>query len=93
VQEPPLQTKGHAAPLFCQVPLVSQTCGCGPLQPSALGAHEPAQAPPLQAAVVQAAPLFCQTPVASQICGCELLHCFCPGLHTPVHAPVALSQT
>jgi hypothetical protein len=44
---PPLHTWVHAAPAFCQVPVVSQVWGCWPLHCTAPGVHAPVQLPPL----------------------------------------------
>jgi hypothetical protein len=82
----------HAAPLFCQVPVASQVCGCMPLHCFAPGVQTPVQAPPAQT-YWQAAPVFCQAPFASQVCGCRLLHCLAVGVQTPAQVPVAFAQT
>jgi hypothetical protein len=78
----------HAAPLFCQAPAVSQTCGCVPEHCLALGIQTPLQVPVLALQTFgQAAPLFCQTPAAEQTCGCKPLHCLALGVHEPEQAP------
>ena len=44
---PMLQTAGQAVPMFCQVPVMSQTCGCCPSHCMAPGVHVPEHVPPL----------------------------------------------
>jgi hypothetical protein len=58
----------HAAPVFCQTPLVSQVCGWAPLHCVVPGLQTPVQAPPLQTKG-HAVPMFCQVPLESQTCG------------------------
>jgi hypothetical protein len=44
---PLLHTNGHAEPVFCQVPVLSQVCGCWPLHCTAFGVQTPEQIPAL----------------------------------------------
>jgi hypothetical protein len=89
-----LQTLVQAAPVFCQVPVLSQVCGCCPVHCLFPGVQVPLQVPvvPLQT-LGQAVPVFCQAPVVSQVCGCWPLHCLSPGVQAPVQAAVVLLQT
>ena len=48
VQVPELHVYWHAAPLFCQLPLLSQLCGWLPLHCVAPGVQVPMQTPELQ---------------------------------------------
>jgi len=82
---PPVEhTKGHAPPLFVQLPVASQSCGCLPVHRLAPGVHgEHALA---MQAVVQVVSLP-QLPFASHVCSVVVSrHCFWPGVHT-VQAP------
>jgi hypothetical protein len=56
----------HAFPLFCQVPLALQFCGCWPLHCVWPGAHEPEQAPLTQVELVQVTELP-HVPLALQV--------------------------
>jgi hypothetical protein len=79
VHTPTLQASAHAAPAFCQVPVASQICGCGPLHWRAPGVQTPAHTPTLQMNG-HAAPAFCHVSVTSQICGCKPSHWCAPGV-------------
>jgi hypothetical protein len=81
-----LQTAVHAGPMFCQVPVASQVCGCCPLHCVAPGVHVPPQAPPTHT-YAQTDPEFCQVPDESQVCGWPVLQREAPGVHMPEQAP------
>jgi hypothetical protein len=81
------QTYGQSVPAFCQVPVLSQVCGCRPLQVVLLGEQDPEHVPPLQALVVHGEPLSCQVPVSSQSWGWLPLHCLVLGGQAPEQAP------
>jgi hypothetical protein len=44
----PMHRLGQGAPSFWNLPVLSQSCGCWPLQVLDPGVHEPAQVPPVQ---------------------------------------------
>jgi hypothetical protein len=65
----------QGAPVSCQLPFASHTCGCGPLHPREPGLHA-THPPPRQAGVApwHASPTSCHiTPAASHRCGCAPL--------------------
>jgi hypothetical protein len=81
-----VQTLGHTAPLLAQCPVVSQSCGCRPLQRVAPGVHshavEPTHAP------VHTAPLVVHCALVLQVWGVlPLKQRDVPGVHTPPHEP------
>jgi hypothetical protein len=74
---PLLQTPAHAAPLFCQVPVLSQVCGCDPVHWVAPGVQLPVQVP-LWQTYAHVDPVFPHVPVLLHVWGCsglEVLHC------------------
>ena len=77
---------GHDEPLFCQVPLPSQVCGCWPVQRVAPGVQVPMHAPDTHAWLTQV-PGELQVPVPEHVSTPLLTHCTAPGVHDPVHAP------
>jgi hypothetical protein len=62
---PAVQTYGHAAPLFCQLPLESHICGCCPLHCRLPGVQTALPHEPPLHTYGQLAPLFCHAPVPS----------------------------
>lgn len=89
VHAPLAHTNGQGVPVFVQLPVASQTCGCNPLHCFEVGEHA-AQAP-----ATHATPQVldvCQLPVVSQFCTWLVmpavgLHRDAPGLQTPVQRP------
>jgi hypothetical protein len=81
---PVAHTKGHAFPLFVQLPVASHTWGCFPVHRLAPGAHDE-HAPEMQAvAQVMSLP---QLPLGSHVCSVvPSRHCLMPGVQT-VHEP------
>ena len=85
----PEHTNGQGVPVFVQLPVASQTCGCKPTHCFEVGTHA-AQAPFTQATlhVLELA----QLPVVSHVCTWLVmpvvgLQRFVPGGQTPVHCP------
>jgi hypothetical protein len=88
VHVPPLHTLGQAAPMFTQVPVASQICGCRFVHFFAVGVQVPVHAPvvPLHTNG-HAVPMSFHAPVASHFCGCSPLHFTESGTQLPLQTP------
>jgi hypothetical protein len=78
----------HVGPLFCQVPLAPQVCGCWPLHCVWPGPQLPEHIPLTHVELVQVVELP-QVPVAVHVWTPlpDVEHWVAPGVHEPWHAP------
>ncbi len=81
----------HAAPLFCQAPLVPQVCGCCALHCAPPGVQVPVHTPLTHAWFTHATAVF-QLPPLLQVCTLLPEHDTAPGVHVPVHTPATHAE-
>jgi hypothetical protein len=79
----------HEAPLFCQLPLPLQFCGCWPLHCFWPATQLPEHTPPTHVELLQVTELP-HVPAEVHVCTPlpEEEHCVAPGVHTPWQAPL-----